>query len=381
MRSISFLIFFSIVLLIYSSVNYYLFVRGLQVFSISQPVRKWFVVIFWTIAASFIAGSVLERTFSSAFSEWVYRVGSFWLAFMLYLTLAALLIDLVRVFNHFFHFLPEFTPVMKLRLGLIVFSVVSLLVIAGHMNALWINVRQIPLTIHKKVSGNPEVKILMASDLHLGVLIGERREKRLLEIINEQKPDLVLLCGDLVDGEIAPVLRKNLGRHIQEIKTPLGVYAILGNHEYLGGIDKTLPYLRGININVLIDETVTLPNGIQLVGRNDRAGSRFTNGLKPLPELLAGTDPEKPVIVMNHQPYHLDEAVKSNVDLHLSGHTHDGQLWPFHYMTKAIFELSWGLMKKQNTNFYVSCGFGTWGPSVRIGNRPEVVVFKVKFDK
>jgi predicted MPP superfamily phosphohydrolase len=380
MRSISFLIFFSIVLLIYSSVNYYLFVRGLQVFSISQPVRKWFIVIFWTIAASFIAGSVLERTASSAFSEWVYRIGSFWLAFMLYLILAALLIDLVRISNYFFHFLPVYSPESKLRLGIIVISVVSLLVIAGHINALWINVKEIPLTIHKKVSGNPEVKILMASDLHLGVLIGERREKRLLEIVNEQKPDLVLLCGDLVDGEIAPVLRKNLGRHIQEIKTPLGVYAILGNHEYIGGIDKTLPYLKGINIRMLIDETVTLPNGIQLVGRNDRSGSRFTNGLKSLPELLTGTDPEKPVVVMNHQPYNLDEASKSNVDLHLSGHTHDGQLWPFHYMTEAIFELSWGLMKRENTNFYVSCGFGTWGPSVRIGNRPEVVVFKVKFD-
>ena len=380
MRSISFLIFFSIVLIIYSSVNYYLFVRGLQVFSINQPVRKWFIVIFWTIVASFIAGSVLERTASSAFSEWVYRIGSFWLAFMLYLTLAVFLIDLVRIFNYFFHFLPVFSPASKLRLGIVVFSVVSLLVIVGHLNALWINVKEIPLTIHKKVSGNPEVKILMASDLHLGVLIGERREKRLLEIVNEQKPDLVLLCGDLVDGEIAPVLRKNLGRHIQEIKTPLGVYSILGNHEYIGGIDKTLPYLKSINIKVLIDETVTLPNGIQLVGRNDRSGSRFTNGLKPLQELLTGTDPEKPVVVMNHQPYHLDEAAKSNVDLHLSGHTHDGQLWPFHYMTKAIFELSWGLMKRENTNFYVSCGFGTWGPSVRIGNRPEVVVFKVKFD-
>jgi predicted MPP superfamily phosphohydrolase len=106
----------------------------------------------------------------------------------------------------------------------------------------------------------------------------------------------------------------------------------------------------------------------------------MTNGLKTIPELLIGTDPEKPVIVMNHQPYNLDEAVKSNVDLHLSGHTHHGQLWPFNFMTKAIFELSWGLMKKENTTFYVSSGFGSWGPSVRIGNRPEVLLFNVKFD-
>jgi hypothetical protein len=220
----------------------------------------------------------------------------------------------------------------------------------------------------------------MASDLHLGALIGEKREKHLVDIIREQKPDLVLLCGDLVDGEIAPVLRKNLGRHIQEIKAPLGVYAILGNHEYIGGIEKTLPYLKSINIKVLIDETVCLSNGIQLVGRNDRSGSRMNGGLKPLNELLSGLDPHKPVVVMNHQPYNLDEVLNKNVDLHLSGHTHNGQLWPFNYMTSAIFELSWGLMKKGNTVFYVSSGYGTWGPSVRTGNRPEVVVFNVKFD-
>ena len=265
-------------------------------------------------------------------------------------------------------------------MGLAVISIASLVIVGGHINALWINVKQIPLTIHKKVSGSPEVKILMASDIHLGALIGERREKRLLEIVREQKPDLVLLCGDLVDGEIAPVLRKNLGRHIQEIQTPLGVYAIFGNHEYIGGIDKTLPYLKSINIKVLVDETVTLPDGIQLVGRNDRSAGSGANSPKSLAELLAVVDQSKPVIVMNHQPFNLDEVARANVDLHLSGHTHNGQLWPFNYITEAIFELSWGLMKKENTNFYVSSGFGTWGPTVRTGNRPEVVVFNLKFD-
>lgn len=380
MRSISFLIFFSIIMLIYSSANYYLYVRGLQAFSLTQSFRRWYIVIFWTIAASFIAGSFLERLASSAISEWVYRIGSFWIAAMLYLGIAVFLIDIVRMLNYFFHFLPPFSEIMRFRLGLIVVSTVSIIVIGGHINALWINVREIPLTIHKKVTGSPEVKILMASDIHLGALIGERREKKLLDIIREQKPDLVLLCGDLVDGEIAPVLRKNLGRHIQEISTPLGVYAITGNHEYIGGIDKTLPYLKSININVLIDSIITLPNGIQLVGRNDQSSGRGSVVRKPLAELVSGLDQFKPVIVMNHQPFNLQEAADENVDLHLSGHTHHGQLWPISYITKAMFELSWGYLKKGNTNFYVSSGYGTWGPSVRVGNRPEVVVFKLKFE-
>ena len=376
---ITFLVFFGIVITIYLSSNFYIYVRGLQVFSLNLPLRRSYIILFWTLVPMFLIGSILERTFSSAFSEWVYRIGAFWLAFMLYFTIAAVLIDLVRIFNYFFHFLPVFTEIMKFRLGLAVFSIVSLIVIGGHINALWINVKEIPLTIHKKVSGSPEVKILMASDIHLGALIGERREKRLVEIIQEQKPDLVLLCGDLVDGEIAPVLRKNLGRHIQEIKTPLGVYAISGNHEYIGGIDKTLPYLKSINIRMLIDEVITLPNGIQLVGRNDISAKSGVVALKSLSELCAGLDSTKPVIVMNHQPYNLPEAVDVNADLHLSGHTHNGQLWPFNYLIKGIFELSWGYLKKGDTNFYVSSGYGTWGPPVRTGNRPEVVVFKLKF--
>lgn len=377
----SFLIFFSIVMLIYFSSNYYLFVRGLQALSFSQSIKRWYIPVFWVVASLFVAGNFMERMYSSALSEWVYRIGSFWLAMMLYLGIAVFLIDLVRIANYFFHFLPPFTPLMKFRLGLGVFGLASVIVIAGHINALWINVREIPLTISKPVSGGKEVKVLMASDLHLGALIGERREKRLLEIVQEQKPDLVLLCGDLVDGEIAPVLRKNLGRHIQEIKTPLGVYAISGNHEYIGGIDKTLPYLQSINIRVLLDEIVTLPNGIQLVGRNDYSGRGFSgNGRKELKELMVDVDRTKPVIVMNHQPYHLEEASNEQVDLHLSGHTHHGQLWPVNFITKAIFELSWGYLKKENTHFYVSSGFGSWGPSVRVGNRPEVVIFKLKFE-
>jgi len=376
----TFLIFFSIVLIIYGSVNYYLFVRGLQAFSLNLPMRRWFIAIFWIVASMFILGSVLERTATSAFSEWIYRIGAFWMAYMLYLIIGVVLIDLVRILNYFFHFLPPFSQIMRFQLGVLVFSLATLVVAGGHINALWTNVKVIPLSIHKKVVGVQQVRILMASDIHLGALIGERREKHLLDIIKEQKPDLVLLCGDLVDGEIAPVLRKNLGKHIQEIKTPLGVYAITGNHEYIGGIRQTLPYLKSINIRMLMDETVTLPNGIQLVGRIDQSASRGAQKLKPLTELLGGLDPSKPVIVMNHQPYNLDEAAQAKVDLHLSGHTHNGQMWPFNYITEKMFEISWGLRKKGTTNFYVSSGFGSWGPPVRTGNRPEVVIFDLKFE-
>ncbi len=382
MRALTFVIFFSIVLVVYSSLNYFVYTRGLMVFSCTPAIKKWYTVIFWTLVSSFLIGMFWERTASSVVSEFIYRIGAFWLAFMFYFLMALLVIDLIRVANYFFHFLPVFSVAGKLNLGYAVIGIVSMVVIGGYINALTTRIREIPLTIHKAVSGNPELKILMASDIHLGALIGEKQELKLVRIINEQKPDLVLLCGDLVDGDIGPVLRKNLGKHIQEIRTPLGVYAIPGNHEYIGGIQNTLPYLESIHIKVLRDEVVILSDGIQLVGRDDRDSRRMggPGNLHELKELTKNLDQSKPIIVMNHQPFNLQEAVDVGADLHLSGHTHHGQMWPFNFITQAIFELSWGLKQKGNTIFYVSSGFGSWGPPVRIGNSPEVVVFNVKFD-
>ncbi|MCE1197663.1 MAG: metallophosphoesterase [Marinilabiliales bacterium] len=381
MRSATFLFFFSIVLLIYGAVNYYVYSRGWMVFSSHPILKKYYTPVFWTVVASFLVGMILERTYSSVFSEWVYRIGAFWLAFLLYFVLVLVVTDLVRIANHFFHFLPEISPETGWKIGYGVIGLVFLIVLSGYLNALTTHVKEIPLTFAKKVTGKKEVKILMASDIHLGALIGERQEMKLVRIIKEQQPDLVLLCGDLVDGDIGPVLRKNLGKHIQEIRTPLGVYAIPGNHEYIGGIEHTLPYLQSINIRVLRDEVVTLSNGIQLVGRDDRDSRRMGSGgnLHDLKVLTAGLDHTQPILVMNHQPFHLEEAVEAGVDLHLSGHTHHGQLWPFNYLTEAIFELSWGLKTKGNTVCYVSSGYGSWGPPVRTGNRPEVVVFKIRF--
>ena len=381
MRLTSFLIFFGTALLIYFSFNYYIFSRGLQAFSITPAWRRTYIIVFWVVVSCFVLGEILEHTRSSLTSEWIYRIGAFWLAFMLYFALTLLVLDVIRLLNYFFHFLPEMTQLLRFRLGLITVAFVSCVVLYGHINALNTRVRKISLTIQKEVRGSHEMKIVMASDIHLGALIGENREAKLVRIINDQKPDLVLLCGDLVDGDIASVLRKNLGKHLQEIKSAMGVYAIPGNHEYIGGIQKTLPYLESINIKLLRDKVLVLPNGVQVVGRDDRDNRQLgeENRRRTLKELMVGLDKTFPVIVMNHQPFNLDEAADEGVDLHLSGHTHHGQLWPLNYITQAVFELSWGYLKKGNTNFYVSSGFGSWGPPVRIGNSPEVVVFNLTF--
>ena len=126
---------------------------------------------------------------------------------------------------------------------------------------------------------------------------------------------------------------------------------------------------------MISDSVVTLANGIQIEGRNDYSSGRQ----RPLSNLMQHIDHSKPVIVLNHQPHNLNEVVEQRADLHLSGHTHHGQLFPINLVTNALFELSWGYLQKENTHFYVSSGFGSWGPNVRIGNRPEIVIFDVEF--
>jgi len=163
MKPYLFLVVLAVFLLIYSAANYYIYIRGIQAFSVQQPLKRWVTIAFIIISYSFFVGIILERVASSALSEWIFRIGSFWLPVMLYLIMVLVLIDLVRLFDHFFHFLPDVTESIKFSAGLIVVSLVTLVVFAGHINALSVNVKHIPLTINKKVEGKGDVRILMAS--------------------------------------------------------------------------------------------------------------------------------------------------------------------------------------------------------------------------
>jgi predicted MPP superfamily phosphohydrolase len=179
-------------------------------------------------------------------------------------------------------------------------------------------------------------------------------------------PDIVLLLGDIVDGEIGPVLRDDLLSYFTCPKCKDGLYAITGNHEFIGGASVTIPYIEKKGIRILKDEIVTLDGGIQLIGRIDRDGSRINKMERlPLEELVKKADQSKPIILLDHQPLKLSETEKSGVDLQLSGHTHNGQMWPLNHVTGWIYEVSYGYKKKGETQIIVSSGFGIWGPRIR----------------
>jgi hypothetical protein len=378
------LFFFVVVLAVYAAINAYVVYRGVRCFPPGTTART---VVLWVgvfIPLTFIIGRVLERIWLSEVSDFLVSLGSLWLAAMLYFFLAALLIDIVRLANHLVPFLPDALMERPDKTARILFWTVSggvaILLLAGHINARIPRVHELTVSVDKPANGRSSLRIVMASDIHLGTIVGRKRLNGLAQTIRDLRPDVVLFPGDLVDEDLGPVIKDNIGETLRSITAPHGVFGITGNHEYIGGADEAVAYLEEHGVRMLRDTSVVLDGGITLVGREDRSRSQFSGKRrKPLDQLLENVDWQGPVIMMDHQPFDLDTVAQSGVDVQLSGHTHHGQLWPLSFITRLVYEQSWGYLKKGNTHFYVSSGFGTWGPPVRLGNRPEVVVLTLKF--
>jgi len=384
MKTTQFIIFFSVVLLVYFSVNYYIYVRGIQAIPVNSSYRMIYRILFFFLASSFVISRFAERIIINPATESLVWLGGIWLGAMLYFFLFIVVFDILRLGNHFFNFFPSFLtddyPKIKLIAFLGVNAAVIIILTAGYLNAIRPNIKEISINIDKKAGNITSLKIAMASDIHLGTMISNGRLAKLVNEINSMNPDIILLAGDVVDESIEPIIKYNIGENLRKFRSKYGVYAITGNHEYIGGVEKAVKYCEEHGMTFLRDKSILIDSAFFLVGREDRDMSRFAGRKrKPLPELLNGLDKNLPIIVMNHQPFELAEAVENGVDLHLSGHTHHGQLWPLNFITKAVYEISWGYKKTGNTNFYVSSGYGTWGPPFRTGNTPEILLFKVKF--
>ena len=375
------MIFLSIVITINLLVNSYIFMRTRSVFP--EGNAGWWIatVLFWLVAFAYVIGRFAERTGPVWLAEPMIKTGSYWLGAMAYLTLLFLLIDIIRGLNGLFHFTDFLQFNWMSSKGktaiLLVYSVAAIILITGYLNAKIPIVRKQSVQLNKPVPGGIQ-NVVLVSDIHLGMMISNGKLNKLVELVNQQNADLVLLAGDVFDEDLGPVIQNNMGDLLKNLRAKQGVYAILGNHEFFGNADAAQKYLENHNITVLRDSSVTLQNGITIVGREDITGQRM-NGKprKSIEKLLAGIDTEKPVFMLDHQPYKLVDVATYNIDLQVSGHTHNGQMWPFNYITGAMFEISRGYGKINDTHFYVSSGFGTWGPPIRTNSRSEIIVLEI----
>jgi uncharacterized protein len=373
--------FFIIFLALYSLLNYYIGLRGWQALEGAAYLRTIYLIVFLFSVLSYIFSKVVQKYLPTIFYETIEIIGSFWFAFMLYFFLTVVLLDIIRAANWGFNFLPYFNnyPSVKLITLGVVTGIVIVIIISGYINTRTLKINTLDIEIPAKNSSLKELNAVLISDIHLSSINSDGFAKEIVKKINELHPDIVFVGGDLVDDKAAVLREKEIGFSFREIKSPMGVYGITGNHEYINGVDSSVNYMKELNVIPLRDSSMTINNGFVLIGREDRS-----RGLKrriPLKELVESSEKNLPVILLDHTPFQLEEAMENGVDLQLSGHTHHGQMFPINLITSKIYELSQGYKKKGNTQYYVSSGVGTWGPPVRTGSRSEIVNIKIKFTK
>jgi predicted MPP superfamily phosphohydrolase len=383
MKHSGFVIFLSAVLFLYAALNSYIFLRARQALSGFGAVRTTVSAFIILMMLAYPVGRFAERMLHNGWSRFLIVSGSVYLGFMTYAFLLIVLVDLVRLGNHVFHYFPSAfgqpQPTAARITGLAVLCITALTVLLGYLNACHPRVRKLNLEIAKSAKGLAELNIAAVSDLHLGTILGKGYLTKITGLINRMNPDVVLLVGDSFDEDVTDAVEQNLAEVFRGIRSKYGVYAVLGNHEYYGGVEKAASYLRQAGVNVLEDQTVEIADAFVLIGRRDRTAEQMGFGRKAIPELIRNVDQNRPLILLDHQPFHLEFAQKNGIDLQISGHTHHGQLFPFNWITNKVYELSWGYLRKGGTNVIVSCGAGTWGPPVRTGSVPEVLHVQLKF--
>lgn len=377
------IIFFGIVFTVYGLINYYIYRRAVPV--IPDHYRNIFLIAFIFVVVAYPLGRLLENYWVSYLSDFIVWVGSIWIAIMFYSFLSIVVIDVIRLINYVIPFFPSVMKQNPEKTRMIITVVVSIFVFisvaGGFFNTRMIVTKKYSLNIHKKAGALKSLNIVMASDLHLGTINGKNFAYRVADKINKLKPDIILFAGDIIDEDIKPVLRDSVGNALYELKAKYGVYGITGNHEYIGGVNDAVNYLTAHNIKMIRDSVVKIDDAFYIIGREDRDSRRFADyKRKDLETLLDGVDKSFPLILMDHQPFKLEDAEQNGIDLQLSGHTHNGQLWPLDYLIGKIYEIGWGYKVKGNTHYYVSCGVGGWGPPVRTGSRPEIINIKLNFN-
>jgi predicted MPP superfamily phosphohydrolase len=216
--------------------------------------------------------------------------------------------------------------------------------------------------------------IAQITDLHVGNTIGKSFVRSVVERVNESKPDLIVLTGDIVDGPVS-----ELAEHVAplgDLQAPHGVFFVTGNHEYYADVDPWMEYIRELGIRVLRNERVRIGDGeesFDLAGIDDHGAHRWPDHGADLAKATQGRDPNRELVLLAHQPRQVHEAKGAGVGLQLSGHTHGGQIWPWHYVVKTqqgglLAGHSW----HGDTQLYISRGAGYWGPPVRVFARSEI---------
>ena len=346
-----------VMMILYLGANGYLCWR---LFSLVEALPWWvkalYFVVFWALALMLFATFGLrDDGVPAGVMRAMFNFGSVWMVFLLYGVLTITLLDIVHLL------IPSLRYGVPIALALTIF-----ILLIGYVR--YRNPEVVEYKFRSEKIASPK-RIVAVSDVHLGYGTDRHKLERYVELINAQNADMVLIVGDLIDNSIIPVEEQRMDEVLRQIVAPDGVYMVVGNHEYISNITASEEFLSKTNISLLRD-SVARVDGIAIVGRDDMM-NRERKSLGELANFDGYT------IVLDHQPSAIEESVAHAADLHISGHTHRGQVWPLSWLTDAIYEQSHGHRKWLNSDVVVTTGLSLWGPPFRIGTRSELVVVEL----
>jgi predicted MPP superfamily phosphohydrolase len=335
---------------------------------LSPAISQVIAVVLLTLSVTFTISSVLSFRYSNGFVAGFYRLAAVWLGFLNFFVWAALVCWVADGFLRLI--VPHASVEVRPWIAFVLFGVATAVSLGGFVNARLIRERRVTV----KLPGLPDSwrgrKALVMSDLHLGNVNRAGFARRIAKLAQRLDPAIVFIAGDLYDGSL--VNAERLARPLFALDPPLGTYFAEGNHEDYGDAAGYCAALRAGGIRVLRSEVVDV-EGVKIIG------VPYADSVYPMhfATFLEGLqlDPSQPSILLNHVPNRLPITEKAGVSLQLSGHTHGGQVFPFTWFTQRAFgRFTYGLQQFGNLQVLTSSGAGTWGPPMRVGTAPEVIL-------
>jgi len=348
--------------------HWFLYLTLARFLNISDPaILLWLKIILGVLSLTFVSASLLANVSDNILARAYYSAAAFWLGALMYLFFAALLVRLGAVLAQYLS-----VPLNTKLLAEILFILALAVSIYGTVNAGFVRITRLNIALPNLPAAWQGKTAVWISDVHLGEVRHADFAQKVAGLIRQLRPDIVFIGGDLYDGTAVDLPK--VTAPLANLGAPLGTYFITGNHEEFDGKEKFLAAVRQADIRILNNEMVDI-NGLQIIG----VDYQDTSNTQKFKSILEGINFNRgqAAILLKHAPTDIPVARAAGISLQISGHAHAGQLWPIGLISNLIYKgYIYGLKSAGKFLIYTSSGTGTWGPPLRVGAIPEIVLIK-----
>lgn len=364
---------------LYSLLHVYAFLKAKAAIGFGAAAAISLILFMLVMITAPVIVRISERSGLETFARLMAYIGYSWLGVLFLFCSASAALDIWHIIIVAARKIPGLgtSGITPANNASFYFSLIFSLLAAtyGYFEA-W-NIHTERLVIHSdKIPEGRRIRIVQISDVHLGLIIGREKLKRIITEIKNADPDIVVSTGDLVDGQADQIGK--MTELLRGITPRYGKFAVFGNHEFFAGVGESTRFIQSAGFDLLRGQAVTIDGIINIAGVDDPAG-RALGLVNDISEkgLLSGLGSDRFTIFLKHRPT-VDKDSMGLFDLQISGHTHKGQIFPFTFFTWLYYPVHAGLMELADKHYlYVSRGSGTWGPPIRFLSPPEIAVIDI----